>query len=143
MIIVGYRGYVSSRTFFGERVPQHVQNIVIRHYCEGNNLQYLLSGVEVAIPGMYFMLNQVIAELHKIDGIVCYSLFQLPESIERRKRIFDEIVDSGKTMHFALEMLRVENKVDISKLNDIFSVKNSMQYCSSDCFTNDVVNSRF
>ena len=33
------RGYIFSRSFMGERVPQHVQNIVIRDYCEKNNLE--------------------------------------------------------------------------------------------------------
>ena len=28
-----YRGYIFSRPFMDERVPQHVQNIVIRDYC--------------------------------------------------------------------------------------------------------------
>ena len=37
---------MSSRDFMGERVPQHVQNLVIRNYCNQNNYQYLLSAVE-------------------------------------------------------------------------------------------------
>ena len=30
----GYRGYIGSRPYFGERAPQHVQNLVIRDYCQ-------------------------------------------------------------------------------------------------------------
>ena len=37
-----YRGYIFSRPFMGERVPQHVQNIVIRDYCNKKNFNYLL-----------------------------------------------------------------------------------------------------
>ena len=33
------RGYIFSRPFMGERVPQHVQNLVIRDYCEKNGLK--------------------------------------------------------------------------------------------------------
>ena len=40
------RGYIFSRQFMGERVPQHVQNIVIRNYCEKNRYFFLLSSVE-------------------------------------------------------------------------------------------------
>ena len=29
-----FRGYIFSRAFQGERVPQHVQNIVIRDFCK-------------------------------------------------------------------------------------------------------------
>ena len=28
------KGYIFSRPFFGERVPQNVQNIVLRDYCK-------------------------------------------------------------------------------------------------------------
>ena len=30
------KGYNFSRPFFGERVPQHVQNIVIKDFCNKN-----------------------------------------------------------------------------------------------------------
>jgi sporadic carbohydrate cluster protein (TIGR04323 family) len=38
-----FRGYIFSRPFMEERVPQHVQNIVIRDYCTKKGIQYLLS----------------------------------------------------------------------------------------------------
>ena len=28
------KGYIFSRPFMGEQVPQHVQNIVLRDYCK-------------------------------------------------------------------------------------------------------------
>ena len=34
------RGYIFSRSFMGERAPQHVQNIIIRDYCKRNNFTY-------------------------------------------------------------------------------------------------------
>ena len=40
------RGYIFSRPFMEERVPQHVQNIILRNYCEKNNYAFLLSSVE-------------------------------------------------------------------------------------------------
>ena len=46
MKIKKVRGYIFSRPFMGERAPQHVQNIIIRDYCEKNNLFYLLSTTE-------------------------------------------------------------------------------------------------
>ena len=78
------RGYIFSRPFMGERVPQHIQNLVIRDYCQKKNLNYLLSLTEYAMPGCQLILNQAINELNHLDGIVAYSLFQLPEvQIER------------------------------------------------------------
>ena len=64
----------------GERAPQHVQNIVIRDYCEKNNLFYLLSSTEYAKKKSHLMLDKVLNELKNVDGIVAYSLFQLPEN---------------------------------------------------------------
>ena len=44
-----FRGYIFSRPFMEERVPQHVQNIVIRDYCSKKDIQYLLSATEYAM----------------------------------------------------------------------------------------------
>ena len=64
------RGYIFSRPFMGERVPQSVQNIVIRDYCQKNNLHYLLSHVEYAMPSSSLMLEQALEELDLNDGII-------------------------------------------------------------------------
>ena len=37
------RGYNFSRPFMGERVPQHVQNIVIKDFFQKNGFNFLLS----------------------------------------------------------------------------------------------------
>ena len=29
-----FRGYIFSRSFYGERAPQHIQNQIIRDFCE-------------------------------------------------------------------------------------------------------------
>ena len=68
------RGYIFSRPFLGERVPQHVQNLVIRDYCKKNQFQFLLSATEYAMPNSDIMLKQVVSELDKINGIVAYSI---------------------------------------------------------------------
>ena len=73
------RGYIFSRPFLDERVPQNVQNLVIREFCKKENLFYNLSASEYAMANCYKILNQLIHELKSLDGIVAYSLFQLPE----------------------------------------------------------------
>jgi sporadic carbohydrate cluster protein (TIGR04323 family) len=82
------RGYIFSRPFMGERVPQHVQNLVIRDYCERNQLQFLLSATEYAMPNCHLIFEQILSELSGLQGVVAYSLFQLPESEERREHIY-------------------------------------------------------
>ena len=60
------KGYIFSRPFMGERVPQSVQNIVIRDFCNKNNLLYMLSAVEYAMKNSSLILkaevNSVISE---------------------------------------------------------------------------------
>ena len=56
------RGYMFSRLFMGERVPQHIQNQVIRTYCIQNNFEYLLSAVEYSMRNSTLMLNQIFNE---------------------------------------------------------------------------------
>ena len=47
----------------GERVPQHVQNIVIRNYCIKNKFQFLLSSVEYKMENSFVMLSEVVNNL--------------------------------------------------------------------------------
>ena len=64
------RGYIFSRQFMGERVPQHVQNIVIRNYCEKNKFFFfLLSSVEYKMENSFYMLKQVLNELKNMMGL--------------------------------------------------------------------------
>ena len=120
------RGYIFSRSFMGERVPQHVQNIVIRDYCEKNNLFYLLSSVEYAMEDCHLMLEQVLNEIKLIDGIVVYSLFQLPRNEKLRLKIYKKILNSKKEMHFSVEGLKIKSKKDVDKLESIWSVRQSL-----------------
>ena len=39
------------------------------------------------MPGMYLILEQVLQDHKNIDGIIFYSLFQLPEERQARQQI--------------------------------------------------------
>ena len=117
------RGYIFSRPFLGERVPQHVQNLVIRDYCKKNQFQFLLSATEYAMPDSDIMLKQVISELDKINGIVAYSIFQLPINLEDRVVAIRSILEQKKEIHFACEDMRIQNKEDFEKIQNIWQIK--------------------
>tara|TARA_B100001540_G_C15814029_1_gene646084 strand:- start:435 stop:818 length:384 start_codon:yes stop_codon:yes gene_type:complete len=117
------RGYNFSRPFMGERVPQHIQNIVIKDYCNKNNLNFLLSVTEYSIPNSYFILNDLMNNLSGLFGIVAYSLFQMPNNDLERIKIFNKIVKRKKKIFFACENLKLENKKDIDELENIWLVK--------------------
>lgn len=117
------RGYIFSRPFLGERVPQHVQNLVIRDYCKKNQFQFLLSATEYTMPNSDIMLKQVISELDKINGIVAYSLFQLPINNEDRVITIRSILEQKKEIHFACEDMRIQNNEDFEKIQNIWQIK--------------------
>ena len=113
----------------GERVPQHVQNIVIRDYCGKNGLSYLLSSTEYVLENSHLMLEQVLDELKLVDGIVAYSLFQLPENKDLRQEIYKKILDEKKEMHFSVESLKITKQQDIEKIENIWLVRQSLPNC--------------
>ena len=119
----GHRGYIGSRPYFGDRAAQHVQNLVIRDYCQRNKYQYLLSVTEYAMPGCYMMLEEVMREASTLSGVVLYSLFMLPARRERRLQVYDRVLRTGATLHGALEDLTVAGVADIQRIEDIWRIK--------------------
>tara|TARA_B100000579_G_C22605577_1_gene744752 strand:+ start:316 stop:720 length:405 start_codon:yes stop_codon:yes gene_type:complete len=124
----GFQGYVTSRPFQGQRVPQHVQNLVIRDYCQARDMTYLLSGTEYAMPGSSLMLKKLLDGLELLDGIVLYSLFQLPDSPQVRQEIFLKVLTQKKSLHFAVETLILQDENDCQRLEDIWGVFQVMRH---------------
>ncbi len=128
---MGYRGYISSRSFGGERAPQHVQNLVIRAYCERHELEYLLSTTELAMPGCFLMFEQLLNSLESLEGIVCYSLQQVPDGAAKREEIFERIILTDRSIHFAVEGLCVSDVASARRVGEIAEVQSVMPFCLS------------
>lgn len=125
----GVRGYIFSRPFCGQRVPQHVQNLVIRDYCQRKQVFFLLSAVEYTMPGCHMMLEQVMNEMVNIDGLVCYSLFQLPENQVYRRQIYQRIIAQGTSLHFAVENAAIHTLRDAMKIEEIWLISKTLPKC--------------
>lgn len=123
------KGYVFSRPFLGERAPQHIQNIVIREFCKKEGLHYNLSSVEYVMEDSHKTLYQLINELKNLDGIVAYSVFQLPFNDEKRNQILKKMLKKKKSFYFALEELKLSNDDDFKKIEHIWLVKKALPYC--------------
>jgi sporadic carbohydrate cluster protein (TIGR04323 family) len=123
------QGYVFSRPFMGERVPQHVQNIIIRDYCVRNGFHYLLSATEYAMESCHLILSQVLDDLNQIDGIVAYSLFQLPEVSEDRQRVYAKIMSLKKCLHFAVEGLHMSNTAELERIESLWRIRKTLSQC--------------
>jgi sporadic carbohydrate cluster protein (TIGR04323 family) len=125
----GVRGYIFSRPFMGERVPQHVQNLVIRDYCKKKGIQYLLSATEYAMAGSHLILQQIMDELPQLEGIVFYSLFLLPEQKKERDRVCKVILENKKTIFFAVEGLLMSNQIEHERIETIWQVQKILPQC--------------
>lgn len=112
----GYRGYIGSHLAFGRSVPQHIQQLVIRDYCQRNNLAFLLSATEYHEGSM--MLESLLESA--IEGIVFYSIGLLPKDKAARQRLYN----THKDIRFAAENI---HKIDQEFFELIFTV--STQSC--------------
>lgn len=121
------RGYVFSRSFMGENAPQQVQNMAIRDYCSKNNLIYFLSSVEYAMEDCFYSLQGTIDNLKDLDGIVFYSLLQMPTNFEIRKTIYDKILKNKITFYFAIESMKISSAKDIDSVENILNVRICLQ----------------
>ena len=118
----GHRGYIGARPLNGSRTPQHVQNIVIRDYARRKNLQYLLSAVEHIMPGSYMVLEDILDELPRLNGVILYSIFMLPPDETRRRQIYDRVLREGCDLHAAVEEITLSSQKDIQAVEDILLV---------------------
>ncbi len=125
----GYRGYISSRPVGGDRVPQAVQNLVVRDFARRRGLDFLLSATEYVMPGSYLMLEQVVDELPAIAGAILYSMVQLPEGRARRLGLLRRALASGAVLYAALEDLRLADEDDLRRWEDIALVRQALPRC--------------
>lgn len=122
----GYRGYVASRPILGHRVPQHIQNLVLRDYAQRNQLAYLLSATEYTWPHSYLMLEAVMQELATLEGAIAYSLFMLPWRQERRRAVYDRVLGAGASLHFAVEGMALKSAGDVGDLEEVYQVQQAV-----------------
>ncbi len=127
----GFRGYVTSRPFMGERAPQHIQNLVIRDYADRNRMDYLLSAAEYALDGSQMMLDQVLAELASLQGVICYSIFQLPLQASNRRAVYAKVLEANAELHGAVEGMAVRNDDDIERIEDIWRTRQTLTHSPS------------
>ena len=59
-----------------------------------------------------------------IDGLIFYSIFQLPEDFKLRKKIYNKIYKHGKYLHFAVENRIAFKKKDFNFIEKIYTLKN-------------------
>jgi len=105
------RGYIASGEFNGNRAPQHIQNQIIKLYCDADGLEFVLSRAEYWINGS--TKCQLWAALNEgYKHIVFYSLWQLPNDSNERQKIYQHCINKNITLHFAIERIRIRADQD-------------------------------
>ena len=66
----------------------------------------------------------IVSSMKNIDGIVAYSVFQLPSNNDHRNEILNKIIKKRKAIFFAVEQIKVSNKKEIHQINSIWKIKN-------------------
>ena len=123
------RGYIFSRPFMSERVPQNIQNLVIRNFCKNYKYMYLLSAAEYSMENSDAVLKSIINNSKGISGIVAYSLYQLPKDIEIRTMTLKKIIRKKMFFVSAIEQTFVKNNNDIDDINRLWQIKEILKYC--------------
>jgi sporadic carbohydrate cluster protein (TIGR04323 family) len=120
------RGYIFSRSFMGERVPQNIQNMALREYCKRKKFHYLLSFSEYAMTDSSAMLYDAINEKDN-HGIIAYSIFQLPFDEKKRFNFYELILKLKKMIHFAIEDMHISNHSQVDNVEEIWLIKKTLE----------------
>lgn len=126
---LGYRGYVSSRTFGGTYIPVPLQSLALRDYCARYKLLYKLHLNENMFPHSYMVLEGLVRNLDGLEGILMCSMFMLPERPERRQHIYAQVFRQGAEMRFVQEDVVVAKPADVEPVEEILSVYNTLPMC--------------
>ena len=98
------RGYIASGEFNGNRAPQHIQNQIVKLYCDSRNLKFVLSRAEYWINGSTSC--QLWAALKEgFKHIVFFSIWQLPKNSDERQQIYEYCINNKIILHFASERI--------------------------------------
>ena len=132
------KGYIFSREINGTIIPQKVQNLVIREYCKNKNYIYQLSSVEHKMKNTFHVLDEVLNSLSNVNGIVMYSIFQLPYDEKKRISVLGKLFRKSKFVSFAMENIVIKNKKDLKKLNSLIKLNFLLKHCAKNisCLSN-------
>jgi len=125
----GYRGYIASRPVAGQRIPQHVQNLVVREFAARRRCDFLLSATEYALPECFVVLEGLLQQLEAIEGIILYSLFMLPRNIGQRRRVYEQLIATDAVLYAAVEDYRIAGAEDISRIEDVLRIAKLLETC--------------
>ena len=124
-----------ARMEMGRSTPQHIQQMVMREYCKQKNITYLLAAVEYQMRNCTMILDAVLGDLEHLEGIIFYSIYQFPQSREKRMKMYEKIIEAGSVIHVAVEGYIIKNWEDALRVEDSIIVGEAIAQQSQSDFT--------
>jgi len=117
-----YQGYVQLNEFNNIYLPPPIQNLIIKNFCDQNNLIFKLSVNEHYIKNSYMELFFILKKIKKIDGLIMTSIYMLPQDKKNFSINPRELV--SKTYQFE-EIVGNDAEHNAKKIIELFNGKES------------------
>ena len=117
-------GYVSNSEFNEKIIPIPFQNILLRNYCKENNFNYFLPYNETVFKNSSSQLITLINKLDKNTNIIACSIFMLPESENKIKKILKILISKKSYIFFLYENLYLKTLDDYESIIFEKKIKN-------------------
>lgn len=119
------RGYIASGDFRGNRAPQHIQNRIIKGYCDSLDLSFVLSRAEYALSTESHC--QLWASLHEgFPHVVFFSIWQLPLAASIRSNVYSFCIANNIRLHFAVENLILSDATTANDIENLILIEESI-----------------
>lgn len=138
----GFRGYIGSRLYGGQRTAQHIQNLAIRDYAARHGLRYLLSATEYSMRNCYMMLEDVLNQIQACEGIILFSMHMLPRSPDYRRQVYERVLECGRELHTAQEEIAVRSFFDADRLEETLLIQQAIEANSPPRFEDEGISSQ-
>ena len=96
-------------------IPLPMQRNVINNYCNKHGIKINDYQFENEYVDWFPVLEKYISG-YNVDGIVCCSIYCLPDDPFRRKQVLDLAVENNVELHFAQEIYFLKTKEDLKHI---------------------------
>jgi len=111
-IVVTYQEYEGFKT---QHLDLFFQTEVVKSYCKRRNIPFPYQHADNEGTDHAFLEHLI--KNTKINHLLLFSIFSLPDNKQKRYKIMQQFIDHGITVHFCNEELILQNKEDAIKID--------------------------
>lgn len=117
---ISYAGWNSK---FSSPIPLPMQRNTINQYCDKYGIKISDYQFENEYVDWFPGLEKYIAG-YNVDGIVCCSIYSLPDDPFRRRTLLQLAIDNNVELHFANELCSLRTQEDLEHIQRVFKFVN-------------------